>query len=603
MALQPRPATELASSVLSGVACPSSTYCVAVGRQENDDTSGLDFRQHLLLDVWNGARWSVQRMPRAAPWQGEELQGVSCASGACMAVGSYNANPGPGIEEGQPLAERWDGRRWTVQRLSDRKLYFPELTSVSCVSRSFCLAAGRYATSQNVTAAGPFAARWNGKHWTEARAGLPQYAPLYSVSCVTTSFCLAAGQYNSQLLPKEGSSATLIEAWNGSRWDRSATPAVPNPTLPELFSYQADNPGLTGISCLASVGCTAVGAQGAGGLNSAPLAQSSAGAPAAVAEAPAVPGPVLGRSADVRTVAGSVSVQLAGTHTFVPLTSLSRVPLGTIVDTTNGTVQLTSAADAHGHTQTGQFYGGAFRLEQKRVRGQGGQTVEVTALRLMGGASTECAAAAARSAKTRRRGRAKLWGRSKAGNFTSETSDVTAGRNGDPTWLTEETCSGTLVKVTQGAVSVENLHTRKSVVVRAGHSLFTPSHASGSPPSSPTPAPWSALGGAVECGVTGGLPPELLCQSQTGAIPARPDPASEGDPGVVLRATGQPILTGLSEWEPWPWLGSGPLPFTPLAAGSIWRSIVTCSVAETSVRCSNASGNGFTISKGSYIPF
>ncbi|MCW3030806.1 MAG: hypothetical protein JWM66_939, partial [Solirubrobacterales bacterium] len=40
----------------------------------------------------------------------------------------------------------------------------------------------------------------------------------------------------------------------------------------------------------------------------------------------------------------------------------------------------------------------------------------------------------------------------------------------DPTWLTEETCSGTLVKVTQGVVSVENLHTHRAVLVRAGHS-------------------------------------------------------------------------------------------------------------------------------------
>src|ERR1035437_10110225 len=162
--LEPHPATALASSVLNGVACVSSTYCVAVGDQENVTTSGLNFRQYVLAEVWNGTRWSVQRPPRAAR-HGEYLLGVSCASGACMAVGGYNANPGTGIGIGHPLAERWDGRRWTVQHLSDYGLYGPELASVSCVSRAFCLAVGHYATSQQTTAPGPFAARWNGKGW------------------------------------------------------------------------------------------------------------------------------------------------------------------------------------------------------------------------------------------------------------------------------------------------------------------------------------------------------------------------------------------------------------------------------------------------------
>jgi hypothetical protein len=181
---------------------------------------------------------------------------------------------------------------------------------------------------------------------------------------------------------------------------------------------------------------------------------------------------MLGRSADVQTVSGTVSVQLPGTNTFVPLSSLQSVPLGTIVDTTNGTVQLTSAADRRGHTQTGQFYGGAFQLAQRRVHSQQrrGASVELTVLRLTDAtAAMECPAVGARATAARRRHRAQLWGRTHGGSFAAETHDVVAGRN-DPTWLTEETCSGTLVKVTQGVVSVENLHTHRAVLVRAGHS-------------------------------------------------------------------------------------------------------------------------------------
>ena len=46
-------------------------------------------------------------------------------------------------------------------------------------------------------------------------------------------------------------------------------------------------------------------------------------------------------------------------------------------------------------------------------------------------------------------------------------------------WLTEDTCAGTLVKVARGIVTVEDLITHKTLLVRAGHS-FT---------ASPTSAP------------------------------------------------------------------------------------------------------------------
>jgi hypothetical protein len=264
-------------------------------------------------------------------------------------------------------------------------------------------------------------------------------------------------------------------------------------------------------------------------------------------------------------------------------------------------VQLTAAADRRGHTQTGQFYGGAFRIAQRRARGRGGRGVEVTTLRLTGGPPTECAAAAARATTAKRRRRAKLWGRTRAGDFTSETSDVTAGRN-DPTWLTEETCSGTLVKVTQGFVAVQNLRTHKTVVVRAGHSLFTAQRSSSAPPTSPMPENWSVAAVGLWCGQDG-LPPGLACQSQTGAIPPVPPLAGEpagGLPGVLLKPTGPAVLEGTG--PPFPSTG---VPFTPLAPGTTYKSrvSVTCSVTETSVRCSNSTGHGFTITRTSYTPF
>ena len=41
-------------------------------------------------------------------------------------------------------------------------------------------------------------------------------------------------------------------------------------------------------------------------------------------------------------------------------------------------------------------------------------------------------------------------------------------------WLTEDFCDGTLVRVAQGVVVVEDLVTRATVTVHARHSVFTP---------------------------------------------------------------------------------------------------------------------------------
>ena len=75
-----------------------------------------------------------------------------------------------------------------------------------------------------------------------------------------------------------------------------------------------------------------------------------------------------------------------------------------------------------------------------------------------------------------RRAVRRLWGRDRGGRFR------TRGRHGVATvrgtrWLTEDRCSGTLTRVTRGAVVVRDLTRRRSVVVRAGHSYLAPAGA------------------------------------------------------------------------------------------------------------------------------
>jgi hypothetical protein len=194
-------------------------------------------------------------------------------------------------------------------------------------------------------------------------------------------------------------------------------------------------------------------------------------APSNASQAPAAP--VFGHTAVVQPVSGVVLIELPGSHIFIPLDSAANVPFGTIIDASRGTVQLISAADTSGRTQTGQFYGGAFRLGQTSARSpfRGGRSVGITILSLVGRLPTGCAAKHARAGMATRHKARGLWGDAH-GNFR------TAGRYASATvrgtkWLTEDTCAGTLVKVARGVVSVDDFRTHRTVLVKAGRSFLS----------------------------------------------------------------------------------------------------------------------------------
>ena len=76
----------------------------------------------------------------------------------------------------------------------------------------------------------------------------------------------------------------------------------------------------------------------------------------------------LGRSATIATAAGSVTVKLPGTDTYIPLDRASTVPVGTTINASTGTVRLTNVRDRSGKLQTATFWGGAFVVHQARTK-------------------------------------------------------------------------------------------------------------------------------------------------------------------------------------------------------------------------------------------
>jgi hypothetical protein len=146
------------------------------------------------------------------------------------------------------------------------------------------------------------------------------------------------------------------------------------------------------------------------------------------------------------------------------------VPTGTVIDTRAGTVELKTALDRKGASQTGYFWGSEFEVRQS-ARGRG-----MVQLVLRGGDFSHCKTtnkAVARAATAKRKSSKKqpprsLWGSDDHGRFQTRGRGSVATVRGTR-WLTQDTCAGTLTRVAAGAVAVRDLRGGRTVVVTRGH--------------------------------------------------------------------------------------------------------------------------------------
>ena len=176
-----------------------------------------------------------------------------------------------------------------------------------------------------------------------------------------------------------------------------------------------------------------------------------------------VPLPKQGRSVVVAAARGTIRVRLPGSDRFVELTDAGRIPVGSIVDARHGRVRLATAIQ--GGVQAGLFWGAQFKAGQSR-HGSG-----MTTLALRGGAYCRSASLAVASRKAKRKRRRSLWARDHGGLYRTRGNDSVATARGTK-WFTRDGCRGTMTRVKRGAVLVRDLHRRKRVLVKAGHSYF-----------------------------------------------------------------------------------------------------------------------------------
>jgi hypothetical protein len=227
----PSPSPSTGYNYLYSVSCTSSSYCVAVGAY-SDPPSGLQ----TLVEVWNGAEWSVVLSPNATNAD-NSLGSVSCVDPThCVAVGGFDG----GALANQTLVESWNGSAWSIVSSPNPGTEADILSGVSCTSRA-CTAVG-YSIDLpgRINPRSPpktLVESWDGTEWSVVHSAHPHPlsgGQLQSVSCTSATWCEAVGS---------GPIGALIENLSASRWK-----AIPSHGV-----------ALGGVSCVNSRDCVAVG--------------------------------------------------------------------------------------------------------------------------------------------------------------------------------------------------------------------------------------------------------------------------------------------------------------------------------------------------------
>src|SRR4051794_6907403 len=126
------------------------------------------------------------------------------------------------------------------------------------------------------------------------------------------------------------------------------------------------------------------------------------------------PAPVFGETAVVQSVSGSVLLKEPHERSTRPLNSLARVPMGSILDTTHGAVQLSTAKGPSGEIQTGRFKSGLFKVTQPIGKSATSLPEGLTVLTLVSPHPSDCRQRASRRAapaeSSAKRSKNRLWG-------------------------------------------------------------------------------------------------------------------------------------------------------------------------------------------------
>jgi hypothetical protein len=229
---------------LSGVACEHAGDCLGVGEHDNSNGTSIP-----TADLWSGSSWRATGLELP----GGAIQGALLADsykpGILMAVGQYTRGT-----HSYPVDNIWTGNKWgqgphqpTIPAGESNAV----LDSVSCASSTFCVASGYYSTAAGQGDDIPLAEVWNGSTWRSSRPEMPSSAVLAvadAVSCPSTTYCVVGGIY----LASNGVQA-WADSFDGAHWKALSLPQPQGSTPGEWFDE------VSGVSCSSVTSCAIVG--------------------------------------------------------------------------------------------------------------------------------------------------------------------------------------------------------------------------------------------------------------------------------------------------------------------------------------------------------
>ncbi len=290
---------------LASSACPAANNCTMVGWYY--DTSDWAWG---LIEQQSGTNWTQTEAPEPADhgtgsnqglWIGSHACGydqpcraLSCPTPTfCIAVGDYYDTG----KHYQPVVETESNGTWTAatgplpsDAATDLGPTFPAalLFSVSCTSTTSCVAVGQYRTTSDQYAG--LIATLSGTTWSAIAAPLPEgvtptntgFPPVVTgVSCISATICTAVGTYYDGLGKMHG----LLEMLSNGSWIAATAPEPGDAGTGSLQSAL-----LSQVDCPTASACTAVGFYRNTAGNSAGLIESWNGTTWTATTAPAPAG-------------------------------------------------------------------------------------------------------------------------------------------------------------------------------------------------------------------------------------------------------------------------------------------------------------------------
>jgi hypothetical protein len=242
------PAASTASPVefggLWGVACEHAGDCLGVGEHDHANNTVTP-----AADLWPGSSWRATGPVLPAGVTQGSLVDDSYKPGILMAVGDHVRGT-----RTYPVDNIWNGNKWAQgphQPTIPSGATTAVLESVSCASSTFCVASGFYSPAASSLDEIPLAEVWNGSTWRVSRPVVPTSSPFANtdaVSCPSTTYCVVAGSY----IDSNG-----IQAWadsfDGAHWKVLSVPQPQGSASGQVLDE------VTGVSCSSTTSCALVG--------------------------------------------------------------------------------------------------------------------------------------------------------------------------------------------------------------------------------------------------------------------------------------------------------------------------------------------------------